>query len=137
MSGNPEHLGWLIKRIQHRNHRALDAALSPRNLSLVQWNALREIDRNPGASQHQLAELTFNSDQGFGALLGRLELAGLIERSASLGRARLPELSPLGKAQLREGQKAMSAVTTDSFARLSDVERRTLERLLLKVLAQP
>lgn len=134
MPGSPEQLGWLIKRIQHRHHRALETALAPQGLSLVQWNALREIDRNQGASQHQLAELTFNSDQGFGALLSRLERLGLIERSASNGRARLPQLTLEGEAQLNEGKKAMSKVTGASFSSLSDTDRRTLERLLVKVL---
>jgi hypothetical protein len=41
----------------------------PHPSCLVQWNALREIERNPGCSQHRLAERTFNSDQAFGSLL--------------------------------------------------------------------
>src|SRR5579859_1946204 len=49
MSSEPEQLGWLVKRLQHRHHRVLDENLTPLGVSLVQWNALREIDRNPGA----------------------------------------------------------------------------------------
>lgn len=135
MSSTPEHLGWLIKRIQHSHHRALDGALFSQGVSLVQWNALREIDRHPGCSQHQLAELTFNSDQSFGALLNRLETAGLIERNATAGRARLPQLTAAGKVQLKEGQKVMSKVTGRSFASLSDPERESLSALLTKVLS--
>ena len=101
----------------------------------MQWNALREIDRNPGCSQHRLAELTFNSDQSFGALLNRLEAAGLIDRHSTAGRARLPQLTAHGKAQLAKGQKAMSKVTRTSFAALSDLERDTLLLLLGKVLS--
>ena len=104
-------------------------------VSLVQWNALREIDRNPGCSQHQLAELTFNSDQSFGALLNRLEAARLIVRTATAGRARLPELTPEGKLQLRKGQRIMSKVTGASFEALDDDERQTLCLLPTKVLS--
>jgi len=129
-----EHLGWLIKRIQHSHHRALDKELAPIGVSLVQWNALREIDRNPGCSQHHLAEVTFNSEQAFGTLLNRLIAAGLIERRAGLGRATVHGLTRKGKAQLRDGQKVMLAVTGASFDALDDAERDTLARLLSKVL---
>lgn len=134
MSSDPEHLGWLIKRIQHRHHRALDRELGSLGVSLVQWNALREIDRNPGFSQHQLAERTFNSDQAFGTLLNRLQAADLIERRAADGRATIHRLTKRGKALLREGQTVMLAVTGISFDALSKSERETLARILTKVL---
>ncbi len=72
MSSSLEPLGLLIKTVQHRHHRTLDAKLAPLGVSLVQWSALREIDRHPGVSMHRLAELTFNSDQAFGTLATRL-----------------------------------------------------------------
>ncbi len=134
MSSVPEHLGWLVKRIQHRHHRTLDKQLGPIGLSLVQWNALREIDRNPGCSQHYLAELTFNSDQAFGTLLNRLHVAGLIEARAGLGRAMVHRLTRKGKSQLRDGQRIMFAVTEASFSPLDGSERETLTYLLNKVL---
>jgi DNA-binding MarR family transcriptional regulator len=134
MSSKQEHLGWLIKSIQHGHHRALDKKLAPLGISLVQWNALREIDRNPGCSQHQLAEHTFNSDQAIGTLLTRLQAAGWIERQPGAGRASLHELTAAGRALLREGQKVMFEVTNASFGRLSAGERDELVRLLSKVL---
>jgi DNA-binding MarR family transcriptional regulator len=134
MSNEPEHLGWLIKRIQHGHHRALDRNLAPVGVSLVQWNALREIERNPGSSQHRLAERTFNSDQAFGTLMTRLQAAGLVERHPGTGRATIHRLTPKGKALLRDGQKVMSEVLTASFAPLRQQERQALGRLLTKVL---
>jgi DNA-binding MarR family transcriptional regulator len=134
MSSELEHLGWLIKRIQYDHHRALDRRLSPLDVSLVQWNALREIERNPGSSQHQLAERTFNSDQAFGSLLTRLLAAGWIERSPGTGRAIIHRLTPSGRSLLLDGQKVMSEVTTASFGSLSKHERQMLARTLTKVL---
>jgi hypothetical protein len=72
MSRTLEDLGLSLKKVQSRHHRALDAQLLRLGVSLVQWNALREIDRNPGSTAHRLAELTFNSDQAFGTLTTRL-----------------------------------------------------------------
>src|SRR5271154_3192007 len=103
MSSEPEHLGWLIKRIQHGHHRDLDARLAALGASLVQWNALREIERNPGSSQHQLAEHTFNSDQAFGTLTNRLLARGWVDRDRGLGRTTLLRLTAKGRALLLEG----------------------------------
>lgn len=135
MSSEPEALGWLIKRVQHGHQRALDKSLAKLGVSLVQWNAIREIDRNPGYSQHRLAEQTFNSDQAFGTLLTRLQSAGLIERHPGMGRATVQRLTPKGRELLQEGQKILSEVTNASFALLSEPEREEFARLLDKVLA--
>ena len=138
MPSESEYLGWLIKRVQHGHHRALDKNLSHLGVSLVQWNALREIERNPGWSQHQLAEQTFNSDQAFGTLLTRLQAAGLINRHPGSGRATVHKLTSKGQALLCDGEKIMFEVTNASFIRLTDDEREELARLLSKVLdAQP
>jgi len=134
MSSEPEYLGWLIKRVQYGHHRALDKRLAPLSVSLVQWNALREIERNPGCSQHQLAERTFNSDQAFGSLLTRLLAADWIERRPGTGRATIHRLTPSGRSLLLDGQRIMSEVISTSFAPLSKHERQMLARILTKVL---
>ena len=125
-----EVLGLLIKTVQHRHHRALDAALSEIGITLVQWNALREVDRNPAASMHALAELTFNSDQAFGTLASRLLRAGLIERQQGPGRVLVHILTDQGKALLKEGNGRHAAVMHTAFAVLSVEDRDTLGRIL-------
>ena len=134
MSSPPELLGWLIKRVQHGHHHELDKRLAPLGVSLVQWNALREIERNPGCSQHSLAEKTFNSDQAFGTLLKRLHAAGLIESRQGLGRANIQTLTEKGRNLLSGGQKVMANVAQESFIALDDAERDELARLLRKVI---
>ncbi|HEX2733309.1 MAG TPA: MarR family winged helix-turn-helix transcriptional regulator [Polyangiaceae bacterium] len=136
MSIEPEHLGWLVKRLQYRHHRALDAQLAALGVTLVQWNALREIARHPEAPQRQLAEHTFNSVQAFGTLAKRLIAAGLVTCRAGTGRATIHELTPQGKALLRKGQPILSAVTRSSFAPLSAKDRSDLAHLLEKVLTE-
>jgi DNA-binding MarR family transcriptional regulator len=136
MSSDPEHLGWLIKRLQHAHHRALDARLAHLDVTLVQWNALREIARNPGASQHQIAERTFNSDQAFGTLMTRLEVRGLVERRPGEGRVNVARLTRKGASLLQDGQAVFHEVISGSFAPLKKAERAELSRLLGKVLAE-
>lgn len=133
MSSPSETLGLLVKRVQHANHRALEAALAEAGLSLLQWNALREIDRNPGVSMHRLAELTFNSDQGFGALVARLLRDGLVERQDGAGRVLTHRLTREGAARFRKGERIYFRVSEGAFAALDEGERETLSRLLKKV----
>src|ERR1700678_635228 len=134
MSSEPEHLGWLIKRVQYGHHRALDKRLAPLGVSLVQWNALREIERNPGCSQHQLAERTCNSDQAFGSLLTRLLAADWIERRPGTGRATIHRLTPSGRSLLLDGQRIMSEVIPAPVGPPSKHGRPLLARILTKVL---
>jgi DNA-binding MarR family transcriptional regulator len=134
MSSEPEALGQMIKRVQHENHRALDAGLARLGVTLVQWHGLHEIERNPGASLHQLAELTFNSDQAFGMLAARLCAAGWVDRGKGVGRATTHLLTRKGQALLREGQEARLATLAQSFAGLSTEDREQLARLLERVL---
>ena len=130
-----EDIGLLIKRAQQRHHREIDASLATMGISLVQWSALREIDRNPAASMHRLAELSFNSDQAFGTLTARLLRIGLIERFQGEGRMTHHRLTPKGTDLLRKGRKLVTKVLAQSFAPLDEDERDTLGRLLTKLLA--
>jgi DNA-binding MarR family transcriptional regulator len=130
-----ESLGLAIKRIQHRHHRALDGKMSAAlGISLVQWNALREIDRNPGSAMHALAELTFNSDQAFGTLAQRLKRLGLVKQKPGPGRAIVLGLTDKGLELRRRGQAILLEVATNSFAPLNERERVTLLKLLTKML---
>jgi DNA-binding MarR family transcriptional regulator len=126
-----------VKRLQMRHHRALDANLAPLGVSLVQWDALRHLDENPGASLHDLALLTFQSDQSFGTLAGRMIQRGLIERVPGPGRAVRHQLTDKGRSLRKEGDAIVERVLQESFATLSPVELASLDSILMRVLDQP
>ncbi len=134
MSSAWETLGLLIKHIQHRNFRLLEAKLTPLGISMIQWNALRTIDRHPGVCMHRLAALTFNSDQAFGTLVTRLRRLGLIERQPGAGRATRHGLTPKGETLLQAGRSQVQEVLSVTFASLGEDERKTLTALLGKLL---
>jgi len=134
MSTSHEQLGRSIKRVQYRDHRALDAALRTAGISLVQWDALRAIDQDPGASSHDLAAATFQSDQAFGTLAGRLVAAGWIERRPAAGRRLEHHLTDEGRSKLAEGRALTSELWPRLFERLDESERSTLDALLHKLL---
>ncbi|MFC8350084.1 MarR family winged helix-turn-helix transcriptional regulator [Streptomyces sp. NPDC057280] len=133
MTTDLEALGLAIKRAQYRNHRTMDAALRETGVSLVQWDALRAIERMPGASGHELAVATFQSDQAFGTLAGRLVERGLIVRSAGHGRRVAHTLTEAGHTALVEGRQVSIGVLEDLFAPLDDAQRTELLRSLRKL----
>jgi DNA-binding MarR family transcriptional regulator len=122
--------GLMVKRLQMQHHRAADAGLATLGISLVQWDALRHLDQNPGASLHDLAQLTFQTDQSFGALATRLLARGLIERVPGPGRAVRHRLTAKG-TQLREaGGAIVDRALTASFAPLTPAQQATFDKLL-------
>ena len=135
MPSNLQPLGHAIKRVQHRHHRALDAALIEIGTTLAQWDALRAIARNPESTSHKLAGLTFQSDQSFGALANRMVDRGLIRRVAGEGRAILHHLTPQGEKMLAAGSTVADRLLSASFAPLNRMERQQLQALLTKLLA--
>jgi DNA-binding MarR family transcriptional regulator len=125
-----ETLGQLVKRAQYRNHRTMDAALRDLGVSLVQWDALRAVDRMPSASGHDLAVATFQSDQAFGTLANRLVDRGLVARTAGRGRRIEHTLTDEGRAALGSGHAVAAEVLDGLFLRLPEDDRATLLRLL-------
>jgi DNA-binding MarR family transcriptional regulator len=131
-----QELGRAVKQLQYRHERGLDARLRTAGTSLAQWDALRAISTRPDSSAHTLAELTFQSDQSFGALATRLAGRGLIERRAGPGRAIRHRLTPKGEAALKKGSAVIDPVLEASFAALSGRQRDELYRLIARALAE-
>jgi DNA-binding MarR family transcriptional regulator len=125
-----QQLGLSVKRLQMQHHRALNAALTPLGISLVQWDALRHLDEKPGASLHDLAQLTFQTDQSFGALAGRMIDGGLIERIPEPGRAIRHRLTAKGAELRTAGHRLVDEALSESFAPLSAAQRSQLDSLL-------
>ena len=126
-----------MKRLQVRHHRAIDAELVPLGISLVQWDALRHLDQNPGASLHHLAQLTFQSDQAFGTLAGRMIERGLIERVPGPGRAAHHRLTDKGHQLRKAGGHVVELVLTDSLSPLTPTQLATFDKLLIRLLGPP
>ncbi|GGK97434.1 DNA-binding MarR family transcriptional regulator [Curtobacterium luteum] len=129
-------LGLTLKRAQYRNHRAAEQALKEQvGVTLVQWDALRAVDRMPHASGHDLALATFQSDQAFGALAGRLVDRGLITRRPGVGRRIEHALTEDGRAALEAGTRVTEGVLAELFAPLTEREHGLLAGLLAKLLS--
>lgn len=134
MPVSSEDLGRAVKQLQYRHQRGMDQRLRQAGTSLAQWDALRAISRRPNSSAHALAELTFQTDQSFGALANRLDSAGMIERKAGRGRAIWHRLTPKGQSVLKRGYEVIGEVLDASFGPLSGRQREELYRILKRAL---
>jgi DNA-binding MarR family transcriptional regulator len=130
MSRRRADVALAVKRLQHRHHRALSRALAQLGLSLVQWDTLRHLDRKPDASLHDLALLTFQTDQSFGSLATRMVDRGLIERMPGPGRAVKHRLTAEGERLRAAGQELVDEVFEQSFGGLTDRQLDQLGDLL-------
>jgi DNA-binding MarR family transcriptional regulator len=130
-------LGRAVKQTQYRQHRALDSALAAIGTTLAQWDALRAISRTPGASARDLSAATFQTEQAFGTLAGRLVTQGLIERRPGHGRRIEHHLTPAGDRTLKAGHKVADKVLTECFAPLPERDRAALLDLLRRLNGTP
>ena len=131
MTPSLQQLGLAVKRLQWQHHREMNRRLAPLGLSLVQWDTLRHLHENPDASLHELAELTFQTDQSMGELAKRMVDRGYIERVQGAGRRVRHRLTPVGDELRRAGGEVADGVLTESLGQLSADERETLYQLLL------
>jgi len=132
-----QEVGLAIKRVQARHHRALDTALLRIGISLVQWDAMRHLAANPGASLHDLAQLTFQTDQAFGTLAGRMVDRGLIARLSGPGRAVRHEMTAKGHKLLDEGSVLVDRVLVETRGVLGPRQLDALGGLLEQILSAP
>lgn len=98
----------------------------------MQWDVLRHLHREPDASLHDLAVLTFQTDQSMGELARRMVDRGLLERVPGPGRAVRHGLTAEGDRLRSAGAEVMAGVFDESLGVLSAEERETLHRLLIR-----
>lgn len=137
MDRSLQEIGLSVKRLQMQHHRAANAALAPLDISLVQWDALRHLAANPGASLHDLAQLTFQTDQSFGTLATRMEARGLIERVPGPGRAVRHRLTAKGLDLQEKGGEILDQILAESFSPLTASQRAAFDDLLQRLVRPP
>ncbi|GAB2530207.1 MarR family winged helix-turn-helix transcriptional regulator [Nocardia heshunensis] len=123
-------LGQAVKRLQWHHHREANRRLAETGLSLAQWDVLRNLHDHPDASLHELAQLTFQTDQSMGTLATRMIDRGLLERAPGPGRAIRHRLTAEGEQGFRAGGRIMDDILADTLGTLSTSDRATLHRLL-------
>lgn len=126
-------VGLAVKQLQWSHHRAANARLSAQaGLSLVQWDVLRHLHREPDASLHHLAVQTFQTGQSMGELAKRMVDRGLLVRVDGPGRAVRHRLTSEGEAAYQAGSGIADGVLAESIGTLTASEQASLHALLTK-----
>ena len=127
-------VGLAVKRLQWRHHRAANVRLAEIGLSLVQWDVLRHLGANPDASLHELAGLTFQTDQSMGTLATRMISRDLIERVPGPGRAIRHRLTAKGELARLQGAEIVESVLDATLGTLSKQQLNDLYALVTHAL---
>ena len=98
--------------------------------------ALVTLLAHPGSGVGWLADVLGLTDSGGTRLVERLVADGLVARRPGAdARSRVLDLTPRGRSRAREVLATREHGLARALAPLTDAERRTLERLLAKVVA--
>ena len=128
-----EVLGRAVKQVQWRHHRAFDARMRAVGSTIVQWDVLRALERQPDASAHDLALATFQSDQSLGVMMRSMEGKGLVERSSAGGRRLEHRITADGARILEHGHAVAAELLGATYGVLTGDERATLLALLRRL----
>ena len=127
--------GFLLTEVGRRYIKRFEQHAQEMSLTLPTCKVLANLERNEGASQAKLAELTCIEPMAMVRLLDRMEADGLVERRTDPldRRARSLYLTPKSKPALDEIWRLAAQARAETFAGISQAERNAfldvLERL--------
>jgi DNA-binding MarR family transcriptional regulator len=127
--------GHLIRRAQQQ-HQARWAELVGSEITSVQFAVLAKLATDPGSDQNHLAGALSIDTSTLADVCLRLASRGLVDRRRSSVDARRYHLhlTEAGQALLEQYVPAVDAVGAALLAALTEDERRTLMRLLRRVI---
>tara|TARA_R110000737_G_scaffold348461_1_gene382315 strand:+ start:1602 stop:2048 length:447 start_codon:yes stop_codon:yes gene_type:complete len=126
---------YLMNRIMARYNKGVEAALKEVGVSVAQMRALVVLAEGGPCTITELSVLTVIKQSTLSRTLDTMEAAGLLQREARDGdnRFRQISLTDAGLAAFEAAWPAMLGMRDTMLNSLSEDERGTLKRLLLKV----
>jgi len=139
-SGQPEeHVGYLLKRLQHSIRQAIDERLRQEGvgLSFAHIATLFVISHHPGTSGARIAKATMVTAQTINTILRRLETEGSVERRPHPENRRVDcwYITEGGRTQMLAARAAGDPVWNRMLAPLSEAEVGQLRGLLKRCIA--
>lgn len=132
--GQDEHLGYLLKRLQHSIRQAIDERLriAQVGLSFAHITTLFVINHHPGISGARIAKATMVTAQTVNTILRRLESEGSLERKPHPDNRRVDcwYITDAGRAQMQKARAAADPVWENMLAPLGEQEVSQLRGLL-------
>jgi MarR family transcriptional regulator, transcriptional regulator for hemolysin len=132
------HVGYLISDVGRMMRTVFDRRVRRIGLTRAQWLVLTRLNRHPGASQSELAEMLEVEKATAGRMIDRLERNGWVERRADMGDRRVNRLYLTAEAErIQAALRRISQQTVDdALAALAPQERIELNRLMASVKAR-
>lgn len=129
--------GYLIRRAQQIAVAIFMDECASFDLTPVQYAAMVAIEENPEIDATRLSALVAFDRSTLGNVLERLETKGLVHRGPSKSdkRVKLLQLSPDGKALLRDSQSAVERAQARILGGLPDGDRMQLIKLLSQLVS--
>ena len=131
--------GHLIRRAQQFATALFTQECAALDLTSVQFAALHTIGQHPRVDATRLSTLIAFDRSTIGDVLDRMEQKGWLIRSPAPWdrRLKLIELSPAGRALLRQAGPAVQRVQDRILAPLAPADRTSLMRLLAQLASCP
>ena len=132
-----DHIGYLVKQLQHTMRSQMDKGLRMIDLSMAQYALLTAIDEAPGSSGAEIARRCFITPQSVTGLMTGLEKARLVKRKASATHGRIIEvaLSAMGRERLGKAHGIVIDVEEKMLQALDEEQRKHLAELLRSCIA--
>lgn len=132
-----EHIGYLLKQLQHGVRSKLDKKLRPLGISTAHFSTLAMVHELGVASGADLARRCFVTPQTVTTLIVALEREGAIKRSpSSHGRVIEARLTPKGKMLLEHAHSAALSIEDSYLSHLTEDGRQTFAAILRSCIAQ-
>lgn len=124
--------GFLLKEVSRRYVLRFEQRAQAMSLTLPTCKVLAYLERNEGASQAKLAELTHIEPMAMVRLIDRMETEGLLERHTDPAdrRARNLYLTPKAKPALEEIWRLAALTRSEAFAGVNQQDRNTFLNVL-------
>lgn len=134
----PEHALWLLKRVFHYGHRAVNEAVRAYGVTPTQMGALNRLVAEPGLSGAELARRLLVTPQAAQLALTALEHRGLVERHPDANHGRIVRTYLTAEGERVVGLCMKRAVDAEEqfLAVLDGDERHTLIELLMRLAKQ-
>jgi DNA-binding MarR family transcriptional regulator len=129
-------IGTVLKRAEQALLHTKAAALKAVGLTLAQYVALAELDRQPAVTGSALARACLVSPQAMMVVLKGLEEQGLISRSPHPRHANVLELrlTAPGREALHEAREQVAPIERRVLDAFSPTELKTLAELLNRLI---
>jgi DNA-binding MarR family transcriptional regulator len=132
------HIGFLISDIARLMRTAFDRRVRRLGLTRAQWLVITRVNRRPGATQSELAEMLEVEKATAARMVDRMEKKGWVVRRSDAADRRVNRLHLTAEAELIQVQLAEIADRTvdDALALLSARERDQFAEWMRRVKRQ-